>query len=352
MTLVVGRTRGKRVSIVADTLVTQHDKRLGITEGLIKSCALSSGICVSFSGSPELAKKEIWQFHTLHPTNCAFADAVSYFMASSKRTKNEYLLAFSSTAKLIKIVDGQRVEGASNTQWIGDKSAYEAFRQYEGRARKRVEHGRAMTGLYIWNETEGSPSSELYSIMRQVVFGRAVESVGGLVSILSNHEGGFRTPVMSDVLYDWPVGIDHDEEIQYETPFSVSVSGENTEQSLNIFATGFMGLTIIGYYFLSGRTLLIFHPQTNLMADTCTVIRDVEPSDIVKKLKEKFETDWRWQMLIVRPEPGGHLQSVQNGAGMPNGMQLGITCLCNTIANPPNAGAISPMGILLPGPPI
>jgi hypothetical protein len=350
MTLVVGRTKGKRVSIVADTLITEHSKRLKITEGLIKSCALSSGICVSFSGSPELAKKELWEFNRLHPINCDFADAVSYFEESSRRTENEYLLAFSTTARLIKIVKGKRVEGTSNTQWIGDKDAYEAFRQYEGRARNSVEHGRAMTGLFVWNENEGSPSSDLYSIMRQVVFGRAVESVGGLVSILSNHEGGFRPPAMSDMLFDWPADLGHDADIQLESPISINVSGENKEQSLNIFATGFIGLTLIGYYFLSGRTALLFHPETNVMADTCTVIRDVEPNDIAKRLNDKLGADWRWQMLIGSPESAGSLQSAQISDEKLNGMRLGFKCHCNTIANPINPSAIPPMDIWLPGP--
>jgi hypothetical protein len=51
----------------------------------------------------------------------------------------------------------------------------------------------------------GSPASDLYSVMRNVLLNRDVPSVGGFVTVLSNRDIGFRFSVYSDVLLDWPM---------------------------------------------------------------------------------------------------------------------------------------------------
>jgi hypothetical protein len=56
MTLVVARCAKSRVAIAADTLLSAHDVPLALTKGIVKSCCLPGYICVSFSGSPELAE--------------------------------------------------------------------------------------------------------------------------------------------------------------------------------------------------------------------------------------------------------------------------------------------------------
>ena len=208
-----------------------------------------------------------------------------------------------------------------------------------------------MNCVYTWNEMEGSPSSDLYSIMRQVVFSGAIQSVGGLVSILSNHEGQFRPPVMSDVLYDWPSAFDQDASIPLDVPINLDVSGENKHQSLNIFSTGYLGITMIGFYFLSGKTAILFHPRTNLVADACTVIRDVEPNEIAKKLNDLLGADWRWQILVVGPESGNAPHKAPLINGKQSGMGLGLMCYFNSLKDLLHPGAVPPRAMWFPGPP-
>jgi hypothetical protein len=57
MTLVVGRIVGPRVAIVADTMLTEHDKPLPFQSGVVKSCVLPGDLCVSFSNSPCTAER-------------------------------------------------------------------------------------------------------------------------------------------------------------------------------------------------------------------------------------------------------------------------------------------------------
>jgi hypothetical protein len=57
----------------------------------------------------------------------------------------------------------------SKTHWIGDKAAYERFRKYEHHRGHQHEHGRAVNAALFADEMTGSPASDLYSIMRNVV---------------------------------------------------------------------------------------------------------------------------------------------------------------------------------------
>ena len=57
MTLVVARVEKGRLAIAADTMVSAHDASLPMQEWALKSICLPGGICVSYSGSPELAAK-------------------------------------------------------------------------------------------------------------------------------------------------------------------------------------------------------------------------------------------------------------------------------------------------------
>ena len=84
---------------------------------------------------------DIKEFERFYPQGTSFSNAVSFFEAASHRTANEYLIAFARHAKLVKIVEGKRTGGESKTQWIGDKEAYERFREYEFKARKFPEAG-------------------------------------------------------------------------------------------------------------------------------------------------------------------------------------------------------------------
>jgi hypothetical protein len=124
------------------------------------------------------------------------------------------------------------MSGVSKTHWIGDKDAYERFREYEHHRGRQHERGRAINTALFADEMTGSPASDLYSIMRNVVLERDVPSVGGFVTVLSNRDIGFRFSVYSDVLLDWPKELDEYQLLQLTDKFDLRASGENDRYSV------------------------------------------------------------------------------------------------------------------------
>lgn len=124
---------------------------------------------------------------------------MAFFEASNAATNNDYLLAFADTVKIITIHDGRRIRELSKTHWIGDQQAYKRFRDYEHHRGRQYEQGRAVNAALFADEMTGSPASDLYSVMRNVLLNRDVPSVGGFVTVLSNRDIGFRFSVYSDV---------------------------------------------------------------------------------------------------------------------------------------------------------
>jgi hypothetical protein len=111
LSLVVARILGDRISIASDTQVSEHCMALPFKDSVIKSCILPGGLCVSFTNSPELAIRELSHFVEMFPHGTGFAEVVGFFESSSARTGNEYILAFASPAKLVKITEGKAVRG-------------------------------------------------------------------------------------------------------------------------------------------------------------------------------------------------------------------------------------------------
>lgn len=72
MTLVVARVSGRRVVVASDTQLTEHDVRLPIHKGVVKTYILPGGICVSFSNSPELAIADFQTFAMAYPEGTDF----------------------------------------------------------------------------------------------------------------------------------------------------------------------------------------------------------------------------------------------------------------------------------------
>ena len=120
MTLVVARVEKGRLAIAADTLISAHGSPLPIAQWALKSICLPGNICVSYSGSPELAGKAFQQFQASFPFGANYEATVEFFETSSAATNNDYIIAFASTAKLVTIHDGRRRSGLSKTHWIGD----------------------------------------------------------------------------------------------------------------------------------------------------------------------------------------------------------------------------------------
>lgn len=121
MTLVVARIHKDHIAIASDTLVTMHGQALPMAEWTLKSICLPGNICVSYSGSPELAARAFVEFRRRFPEGVAYAETISFFEASSKTTNNDYIVAFAQAPRLVTIRSGERTQGLSKTHWIGDQ---------------------------------------------------------------------------------------------------------------------------------------------------------------------------------------------------------------------------------------
>ena len=202
MTLVVARLDGPRIAIAGDTRISVPGGSLPVTEGIIKSCLFpEKNLCVSFANSPDTAVRDLSRFALECRGPTPFNTVVLFFEQSSKETGNDYLLCFSHPPCIVKIANGRRQRPLTNTVWIGDAAAYNAFREHEAKAREKYERGRAINGVLFADEFPLSPASDLYSIMRHIVSDRTIESVGGFVYVIGSRPDGFRFSVYSDMLF-------------------------------------------------------------------------------------------------------------------------------------------------------
>ncbi|MEQ9196955.1 MAG: hypothetical protein RIE84_09390 [Parvibaculum sp.] len=328
MTLIVARVEKGRLAIAADTMLSAHGTPLSMQEWALKSFCLPGNICVSYSGSPELAAKAFHAFRKRHPQGANYTTTLEFFEASSLTTNNDYIVAFSDPAKLVTIRDGRRTNGLSKTHWIGDKYAYERFRQYEHRQRLKQEHGRAVNAALFADEMTGSPASELYSTMRNVLQDRDVPTVGGLVTVLSNRDIGFRFSVYSDVLLDWPAELGGNQLLKLTDKFDLRVSGENDRYSISQISPGYYNMNAVAFYVLKGRLLIVFF-ETEEGGSTCVTFGDVEPNQISARLDEKLGFPFRAMCLVMsaREEYSLPLNRVQPE----HGLGMNLFCEINTM---------------------
>jgi len=299
MTLVVARNARGRIAIVSDTRLTEHGRALPLQEGVIKSCMLPGGLCVSFSNSPQLASRDFERFATQFPIGTGLGSAVAFFESSSAETGNDYLLAFSHPPKLIKIADGMRTPGGAATQWIGDRAAYELFREYEANHRRPVERGRAISAALFADEMKGSPASDLYSTMRHVVADREIGSTGGFAFVISNRGAHFRPSVYSDMLYNWPESQDDDFILSLDHQIDLGASGENAGFAVAQLSPEAPDMNVVGLYLVKARKLFVFYGHRNGLADKCLVLKDLAPASIASRLAEVIGADVSWLMMIT-----------------------------------------------------
>lgn len=332
MTLVVARSHNGRVAIAADTLLSEHDVPLPLTAGVVKSCCLPGYLCASFSGSPELAGKAMVAFRNSFPQGTGFAAAVAFFEASSAATGVDYILAFGSTGKLVTIRDGRRTSGVAKTHWIGDKVAYERFRECEHEEKSRHEHQRAVNVAVFADEMTGSPADDLYWGMRNVVLDPRVPTVGGFVTVLSNRDIGFRYSVYSDVLFDWPEALTGDRVLQLTDALDLAASGENDRYSINQISGGYYDQNIVAFYVLKGKLLVLYHGEGNGPPNTCVVIPNIEPSQIAATLNEKLGFDFRAMCLVMSARAGDASSIARTDPAQGLGMPL--FCEANTLPKP------------------
>ena len=118
------------------------------------------------------------------------------------------------------------------------------------------ELGRAVNAALFADEMTGSPASDLYSVMRNVLLNRDVPPVGGFVTVLSNRDIGFRFSVYSDVLLDWPMEQDELGILQLTDKFDLRASGENDRCSVSQISPGYYNMNAVAFFLLKGRLLM------------------------------------------------------------------------------------------------
>ena len=332
MTLVVARVSGHRVAVVSDTQVTEHDVRLRIDEGIVKTYMLPGGICVSFSNSPELAESDFQNFATAYSEGANFANTTSFFEKASAKSGNDYLIAFARQAKLVKIIDGQRMPSAAKTQWIGDKAAYERFREYEAKARKGFEAGRAVNAVLFADEIDKSPASDLYSTMRHVIADPQLTTVGGFAYVLSDRLEAFRQSVYCDMLFDWPAAESEDFVLQYKDQIDFGASGENWGFAVAQASPGYLNLNAAAFYWLSGRIMFVFSGHGGSLLMKCSVLKDVEPLQMTARLNAHFGEDFGWLVQVLSAAPSETMTKFRESpiAGGANGVGFQMLCHVNT----------------------
>jgi hypothetical protein len=334
MTLVVARLEKARLAVTADTMISAHGTPLSMGAWVLKSICLPGGICVSYSGSPELAAKAFKRFRETYPRGTNHTATVTFFEASSAATNNDYIVAFATPAKLVTIRDGRRTSRLSKTHWIGDKDAYEQFRKHEHNRGGGYEQGRAVNAALFADEMTGSPASDLYSAMRNIIYSREVPSVGGLVTVLSNRDIGFRFSVYSDVLLDWPMELDEGQLLRLTDKIDLRASGENDRYSVSQISPGYYNMNAVAFYLLKGRLLVVLR-EVEDGTTACVTVRNVEPNRIAATLDENLGFPFR-AMCLVMSARERFSRSVPR-AKPDYGLGVSLYCEVNTLANMPVA---------------
>jgi hypothetical protein len=327
VTLVVARRDKDRIAIAADTLLSNNGVALPVTMGALKSCCLPGYLCVSYSGSPESAAKAFLGYAQANPQGTTYDATVRFFEQSSHTTGNDYILAFGARPKLVTIRDGQRMPRLAKTHWIGDKLAFEAFREYEHRRREKLEYRRAINAAVFADEMSGSPAGDLHGIMRNVVSDRAVPNVGGFVTVLANRDVGFRYSAYSDVLLDWPTELPDERELQLTDKFDLAASGENDGYSVNQISPGYYNMDIVAFYLLKGRLLIIFIGCMAGHPGRCITFSNIEPANVAATLNEKLGFDFRALGTLMSSRKGLGVASQRTD---PNyGLAVSLYCDAN-----------------------
>lgn len=267
-----------------------------------------------------------------YPDGANFANAISFFEKASATSGNDYLIAFARQAKLAKIVDGQRMASAAKTQWIGDKTAYERFREYEAKVRKGSEAGRAVNAVLFADEIKESPASELYSTMRHVIADPQLTTVGGFAYVLSDRLETFRQSVYCDMLFDWPETKHEDFILQLNHQIDFGASGENAGFAVSQASPGYLNVNVAAFYWLSGRKVFVFSGHGDNPLTECSVLNDVEPLLVTARLNAHFGQDLGWLVQVLSAAPSATETRFRNPpiAGKANGVGFQLFCHVNT----------------------
>lgn len=330
MTLVVARIRDDRIAIASDTMTFIGPDRLPMADWTLKSIFLPGEICVSYAGSPELAAKEFQRFRAIFSKGAGRADVVKFFEQSSGATNNDYIVAFNNPARLVTIRNGHQTAGPSQNHWIGDKPAYERFRECE-RYRRAFDAGRAVHAVLFADEMEGSPASDLFSTMRDTLGGNMMPSAGGFITVVSNRDHGFRHSVYSDVLLDWPDGISESDQISLTAAIDLRATEENRRFSTSQISGGYYNLNAVAFYVLSGGLLVTLHESSN-GSITCGRRSAVEPQDVAPTMDQMMGFSANAMALVMSSKAGGSIREYRTSPTQ--GLGIPLFCELNTLARP------------------
>jgi hypothetical protein len=242
------------------------------------------------------------------------------------------LSAFANTPKLVTIRDGHREARLSTTHWIGDKDGYDRFREYEQRRGRQHEQGRAVNAALFADEMNGSPASDLYSIMRNVVRDRDVPWVGGFVTVLSNRDVGFRFSVYSDILLDWPTELVDSEILALTDKFDLRASGENDRYSVSQISPGYYDMNVVAFYVLKGRLLVVLY-ETEDGATACVTFKNIEPDSITGTLDRALGFPFNAMCLVMSARQ--EFSSSVERAKPQHGVAMSLYCEVNTMPKSP-----------------
>lgn len=298
MTLVVARSENGRLAMAADTLISAHGSPLPMRNWAIKLACLPGHVCVAYSGSPELSWRFIKDFRATYPSGAGYDTVISFFELAGRKTGCDFIVGFSHTGKLVSIKDGLRCTGVAKTHWIGDFVAYKRFCEYQYRKKEKPEHGRAISSVMFADEEKGSPASDIYSIMRNVVADREITSVGGFVTVISNRESEFRFSVYSDILMDWPIELTSGQDIQLTDKINLISTGENDRFSISQISLGYYNINMCAIYILKGNILCLLS-EPDERSDGCVIIKNVAPNKIEETIDRVIGFPSRALSLIM-----------------------------------------------------
>ncbi|UWU89366.1 hypothetical protein [Bradyrhizobium sp. CB1015] len=263
MTLVVSRTIGPQLIILADTRVTEHHVRLPRDRGVIKTTLLSPQASISFSNSPELAARDIRAFRDQYQSDFTFREAVDFFEISSRNTDNQYFLAFLAPLRAVKIVAGKAEKSIGQQSWLGDFEAYHRFREYQTNERLGPDLWEATTWSHQLIPRERRRSfSKLLSSFVQTLRDADIDSAGDFYSVMASVGSEFRYVDLASFFFD---SDPHGNPI---TP----TSGESLDYKFSVVTPMETGTNACAFYYPhANQGYLFYSPEAALVADQCAI---------------------------------------------------------------------------------
>jgi len=131
VTLVVGRVVGDQIRIVADSLLTQSDRRKGYFAGALKPVILHPGLCVAYAGGAEDGIRALRALGVERDKGFDLSAVKDALLQAHRATqeRTDFLIgSLHPKPALIKVSQGGFEE--SHASWIGSRSAFEKYQEH------------------------------------------------------------------------------------------------------------------------------------------------------------------------------------------------------------------------------